>query len=330
MYPWTGGRSVRAKGRSFEISGPLPQEPCWVELTVDGGKRAKISVLLTIDRPASCGDELFEKVSAGYLAGEFFIRDQIRSRFDPADGYSQVGRVFFVEPGLERFARCTVGRWEDGRLIYLGQGFPLGPEAEVTAAWQDKKASVRGIEGVTPSLEFTFLFETWRRDEEEKAKVLVQERERERARLENEVAARQAEEGRRKEIAQRLGTGQGRRDMVKVDFGEAAKAALAVGGAELLDSRQGRSANEMVVQFRLEGGRYECVCHRETLRIIDSGICLVDHRTEEKGDTRFTLESLPGVILQAKRERKLVVFRQVDPNGYVQRGDEGNWEDDDA
>ena len=49
----------------------------------------------------------------------------------------------------------------------------------------------------------------------------------------------------------------------------------------------------------------------ERLRIIDAGICLIDHDTNEKGDTFFTLESLPAVVQQAQRERRLVIFRHV-------------------
>jgi hypothetical protein len=45
---------------------------------------------------------------------------------------------------------------------------------------------------------------------------------------------------------------------------------------------------------------------------VDSGICLVDHGTGERGDTRFTLESLPGVVGEAMDLGRLVVFRHVD------------------
>jgi hypothetical protein len=65
------------------------------------------------------------------------------------------------------------------------------------------------------------------------------------------------------------------------------------------------------VQFRFARRRFECVVHRATLRVIDSGICLVDHATEESGDDRFTLESLVGVIDEAIRTGRLVVFRHV-------------------
>jgi len=100
--------------------------------------------------------------------------------------------------------------------------------------------------------------------------------------------------------------------MVYVDFAEAARAALAVGGAEYLDHRRSARRGEVVVRFRLAQRRYECTCDQESLRIIDAGICLIDHATGERGDTYFTLESLPAVILQAEREGRLVVFRHVD------------------
>ena len=65
----------------------------------------------------------------------------------------------------------------------------------------------------------------------------------------------------------------------------------------------------MIVRFRVDRQRYTCTCDERTLQIIDSGICLIDHDTGEKGDTFFTLESLPGVIQQAQREGVLHVFR---------------------
>jgi NAD(P)H-dependent flavin oxidoreductase YrpB (nitropropane dioxygenase family) len=92
---------------------------------------------------------------------------------------------------------------------------------------------------------------------------------------------------------------------------EAARAALALAGAEYLDHRASTQAAEVVVRFRLAGRRFECVCERQTLRIIDAGVCLTDERTGEKGDSRFTLESLPGVIQEAERSGRLVVFRHA-------------------
>jgi hypothetical protein len=98
--------------------------------------------------------------------------------------------------------------------------------------------------------------------------------------------------------------------MALEDFGEAARAALAVGGATYLDHRPAYRG-EMAVRFRFIGRRFECTCDQRTLRIIDSGICLQDHDTGDRGDHLLTLESLPGTIMQADREGKLVVFRHV-------------------
>ena len=90
-----------------------------------------------------------------------------------------------------------------------------------------------------------------------------------------------------------------------------ARIALAISGAELLDHREGVHQGEMTIQYRFRNRRLECVCHRDTLRIIDAGVCLTDHRGET-GDARFTLESLPPVIGQAMDERRLVIRRHID------------------
>jgi hypothetical protein len=84
-----------------------------------------------------------------------------------------------------------------------------------------------------------------------------------------------------------------------------------MGGAEYLSHRRSYHKGEVVVRFRFDGRRYECTCTEE-MAIIDAGICLVDHATNERGDTRFTLESLPAVIRQATGRHRLVVFRHVD------------------
>jgi hypothetical protein len=54
---------------------------------------------------------------------------------------------------------------------------------------------------------------------------------------------------------------------------------------------------------------------------------LTDHRTGEKGDTLFTLESLPAVVRQAIKEHKLVVYRHADGADWRNEPDD-DWEDD--
>jgi hypothetical protein len=223
-----------------------------------------------------------------------------------------------LEEGLGRFARVTAGRvYAEGPLIYDGPAMPLGPEDEVRDAFLNRLSSLDGIKGVVPALDAAFRMESWHR-----ADVEFNRAEAERQRREEE--ARLAAEERRAEFARAVGDGAGRRAMASVDFEAAARAALAVGGAELLDQRRSAVRGEMVVVFKLGDRRFECTCVGATLRIVDSGICLRDHNTGEAGDTYFTLESLPGVIRQAERERRLHVYRHVDPEDDDDRED---WDD---
>jgi hypothetical protein len=208
-----------------------------------------------------------------------------------------------VEPGLDRFARIEVGVTSPGGpLLFKGLAFPLGPEDDVLTAFLDKRNAIDDIKGVIPSLQAAFDLECYQRDKAE-------ERRSELERLRREEEARAALDARRRQQAESLGTGAGRRAVAAVDFHSAAVAALAVGGATLLDARAGRGG-EKVVRYRLDGRRYECVCDGQ-MRIIDAGVCLTDEETGEKGDTFFTLESLPAVIRQADREGVLVVYRHV-------------------
>ena len=94
-----------------------------------------------------------------------------------------------------------------------------------------------------------------------------------------------------------------------VDFEAAASAALRVSGATLLDVQPNFQPDEMIVRFRFRSRRFECVVHKMTLQVVDAGICLTDSFTGERGDSYFTLESLPAVIKQAMDEGALVVFR---------------------
>lgn len=318
--PWTGGREVRSSGRVFIAEGRLPREHGWHEFTVVGPRKVQWKG----PAPDTLNvEEMFAgaKFVRGYLVADRIVPDGAAVVLDPTKIVEQTEPVCLIEPGLERFCRIRAARWADGRLIYVGQEFPLGPEGDVTEAYQDRKPSVTEIPAVTPALDLAFRFETWRRSEEERMRAEAE-------RLAREEAARREAEERRQRIAQQLGTGDGRREMARLDFGEAARAALRVGGAELLDWRDSRVAGEAVVQFRYQGRRFECVAQKDSLRIVDAGICLIDHGTGERGDTRFTLESLPGVIGQAIREHRLVVFRHVDDRGGYVRDDDFHREDE--
>lgn len=300
VAPWLGGRVLRFGMRTWTIEGALPPEHGWFTFRIAGRKA-------TAGAPAAItpSDILAATQVRGFLVGDRLVLDNAFVDPDPAKIIERSERVHLLDPGLERFARITAGRpSEDSPLVFIAMEYPLGPEPQVVAAYEDRKDSVTQIPGVTPALDAAFRMESYQRAEAERRRA-----EAERRRL--ELEARRAEDERRAELAKQLGTGEGRRAMAQVDFAGAARAALAVGGAEYLDHRAARGRNEMVVRFRLLGRRFECTCDARTLQIIDAGICLINHATEERGDTYFTLESLPAVIQEAERGHKLVVFRHV-------------------
>ena len=277
---WVGGRTIRTHARTFKLDGREPAEHGWHQFAVRASRKARWQA------PAEAPANVLRDVMSGYLVGNCLLPDDVRVATDVAK--LRLERVHIIEPGLDRFVRIRAGRvYDDGPLIFAGQEFPLGPEDQVLAAYLDDKASVSHIAGVSPALDSAFRIEHWRRTEGLRAR-------------------------RRREIRERLGDGKLRRELANTDFAEAAIAALRVGGAHYLDHRCATRDGEMVVRFRIDAQRFECTCERTTLRIIDSGICLIDHETDERGDTYFTLESLPGVIRQARREGRLVVFRHID------------------
>lgn len=296
IFPWVGGQTLRKGMRAWTIEGRWPAEFGWYEFEING-RAARLC------GPESKPDGSLSHTLRGFLVGTRLVQQDARVEPDPAKIFAASEQVFLIDEGLDRFVLVTVGRMcEDGPLIYDGMAMPLGVEEEVLNAFHDKLPSVDHIKGVPPALDAAFRMEVRQRQEAERRRVELE-------RLRREEEERLAKEARRQELVEKLGDGAGRRAMAAIDFGEAARAALAVGGAEYLDHRRAQLRGEMVVKFRLNRDRYTCTCDERTLQIIDSGICLVDHYTEERGDTFFTLESLPGVILQAQREGVLHVWR---------------------
>lgn len=306
VAPWLGGRSLRTFDRTWRLQGRLPREHGWYEFQL----KAREATLIG---PSEAPHGVLRDFVRGYLVGDRLVPDGVqvplltkRGLLQDAAQLVKVSEpVSLVEDGLDRFVRVAAGRFfSEGPLIYDSQEFPLGPEDEVLAAYQDDKPTVDAITGVAPALNTAFLFESWRRAEAERIRREEQERREreERERLEAE---------RREQIRQQYGTAQGRRALAEFDFEAAARAALEEGGAHYLEHRRAYNRNEMVVRFRLNARRFECTCDARTLRIIDAGICLTDHDTGVKGDQRFTLESLPSVIQEAERNGVLVVWRHV-------------------
>lgn len=287
--PWLGGRTVAGRGRGFRLMGQLPEEHGWHRFEIDGSRRAR-----WVGASPQGADPAFleglERV-CGYLIGDRIVPDGVAVWLDPSSLLAQSERVGLIERGLDRFARVVAARLPTGALVYVEQAFPLGPEPQVLDALQDDREDLDGLVGVTPALHLAFLCH------------VVERRRVAQRRLAAAAAAAAA--------AAEVAPGVERRTLARRDFEAAVRAALDVSGSRLLDVRETPDPSEAVVRFAFDGGRFECVIERSTLRIVDAGICLEDHDTGEKGDRYFTLESLPGVIAEAQRTHRLVVWRHV-------------------
>lgn len=296
ILPWLGGGTLYSAAQRWSIEGRYPKEYGWFTFKITN-RSARV------EGPADAQPDLLQHSRRGYLVGDRLIADDVRVDPDPRRLVDFSEKVFLLDEGIDRFARVRAGRINDeGPLVYQGLEMPLGQEDQVLEAFLDQKTSVGNLKNVPPALDAAFRMESWQRAEAERRRVEL-------ARLRLEEEEKRRKEERRKELVKKLGDGEGRREMALHDFDAAARAALAVGGAVFLDAKKLRH-NEWAVRYRLDRQRFECVCN-ERLRIIDAGICLIDHDSDEKGDTYFTLESLPAVVQQAQRERKLVIFRHV-------------------
>lgn len=301
--PWVGRTMVHSAERSWSVRLPYPPEHGWFKFEAGGDRWAS----LVSREPVEPDSSYFTTMATyrGYVVGDRFILDSARVDPDPKKLIEQTKQVYCVEPGLDRFARATVVIDREGHFIYRSQEFPLGPENEALMAYQDRKDSLTGIAGVTPALDLAFQWISYQR-------IQAEVRRKEVERLLAEEAKKRAEEERVQQAMKDAGTAVGRRVLAARDFETAAREALKVSGAELLDVRPSCNKAEMVVQYRFRERRLECVVDKTTMRVLDAGVCLTDHNTGVKGDRLFTLESLPGVIGEAMNLNKLVVWRHLD------------------
>jgi hypothetical protein len=295
--PWIGGATLTGPVQSWKIAGVAPREHDWYTWQLQGRH-------VQLQAAAEPNPELLGHRETGYLVGNRFLSDQI-GQLHLALPYAAAPVAHLIGDAADRFTRIVVGKIvRHGALFYHSPAMPLGPEDEVLTAYLDRVPALTPIKGVTPALDAAFQLECWHRTQTERRRAELERHAREAA----EQAAREA---RRQQLITQLGDGAGRRALAAVDFTAAARAALAIGGAELLDDRHGAYPHERIVRYRLMGQRFECVCHARTLQIISSGICLTDEHTGVNGETWFTLESLPAVVKDADAQGRLVVFRHL-------------------
>lgn len=312
VLAWLGGRDLSDGVRRWTVEGPLPDEHGWYTFAADTARRAKLVGPGEPDPAWEAG----RPVRRGWLVGDRLVPDDAAVVPDPDRFVAQTVPVALVPPALGRFARARavdLGRaW-----VFAGEEFPTGPEEAVVTAFTEGPPDLSGIPGVPPALELAFRFAVdqrehgRRRREDARLRRLAEEAA---AAAEAEAAAAlalaQAEAARATALRaaeRRVGAHRGADDRTR----RALVDALGVSGATLLDHRPSWERGEVVVTFRFRHRRFECVVDR-ALRIVDAGICLNDYDTGTKGDTLFTLESLPAVIDEAMRTGRLVVFRHAE------------------
>jgi hypothetical protein len=301
---WVGGRELRSGVQTWTIDGRLPRQEGWYRFGIEG-RRARVKEAVEPETDS------LRHLCRGYLVGDRLVGDEQRIDPDPSLIVESSETVHLLDRGLGRFVRIVAGRlFDGGPLVFKHQDMPLGAEDAVLAAYLARAESVGGIANVPPALDAAFRMESWMRVDTERRRAEAEAaRKAEAERLEREERNRQ--------LATQTGTSEGRRALAAIDFGAAARAALALTGAEYLDHQPSYNPNEMVVTYRHVRRTLVCTCDAHTLRIIDAGICLRDYRRGTKGDQLFSLESLPSVVAEAERRGILVVERR--PDGW--RGD---------
>jgi hypothetical protein len=320
ILPWFGFRQIHDFHRTWTLEGTEPREHGWYKFFTGGTRTARLAKNELCSPDPKFIDVVHPKFR-GYIVGDRFIPDSTGVSPDPTKLFEQTQQVFCVERGLPRFARATVFEDLSHHLVFWQQEFPYGPEEEALRAYQDRKPNLNHVKMVSTSLDLAFQWISYQREQ-------IEAREREMARRRAAEEAKRAEEERYTKALKDASTAVGRRVLATRDFKTAAQEALKLSGAELLDTRESYNKHEMIVQYLFRHQRFECVVDKQTLQVVDSGICLTSHTTGIKGDTWFTLESLPGVIGEAIDSHKLVVYRHVGDDGEAYN-DREDWDDDD-
>lgn len=302
VLPWFGGRDLfNSVGMKWVIDGPTPPEHGFWKFSVGTNRVARW--VEGQDR-VEVWDEYLNKKQprlTGYLVGDrmSLLWDYIANSPGKKNFrdllVSSSKKVWFLPDNLPEFTKVVAREWPgNGELVFEREVDPPLIIDEVYDAYISGAEELT-VKGVPRDLADIF-------------RVKVAKRKAEAARR-AEIEAKRRAAAERAELDKKVGTSEGRRALAAVDFDAAARSALVVGGAEFLAARPGPNPGTMTVVYRCEGHRLGCVVDM-MLRVVNAGICLTDHYTDESGDEYFTLESLPSVVREAVRDRKLVIWNR--------------------
>jgi hypothetical protein len=307
VLPHFGGVFVEARGRRLRLDAPL--DPGWWQLEIKGRKATAIG-------PADTESSALENlpIVRGHALGDRLVRN------------GAVAEPIFFLPADQPapFAPLRARTWPTGQLLFEAVDFEGEAEETVRRALEDQRP-IHDVRGISATLRaaygFAVALDVARRlqvpiSPAEIAGRIVEFAERADGRAIAEtmirgIAREREEEFRASQERRRMQTVRGRAEKIAeeraarggVDAEERADAALSGAGASLLNSRS-LSGGRLEVTYRLRGERFITIVERDTLRVVDAGVCLAG------ADQMVTLESLPGVILQAIAESRLVITRR--------------------
>ena len=311
VLPYFGGRRLDAPDRRLRLAEP-PENPGFYAFEIEGRAARALA-------PA--------EPEFGDLPR---VRGHLQNATMFAAGAPPEEAFFAPEGDPEPLAPCVARRWPTGELVF--ESFEFDGDAEVSArlALEDGR-SLAGERGTGASLRAAFgwalvarasrrlgvacsAIEAWRglgavADEGPAAaeRLLFELAER---RRDGRIVLRGEGGPRLFDLGVVMTLARERADLAAGDAPEdRAEAALAAAGALLLASRTLESGL-LEVTFRYANHRFVTLADPRTLRVVDAGICLVDHHDGHRGDDELTLESLPSAIREAIELGALVITRR--------------------
>lgn len=298
VLPWLGGPIIESKDRRFKLTA-RPPRPGWYRCTLVG----------RVANAHEAADPVLDPLPK--------LRGHLHRGWLFAAGAPPEELLLLPEDEAQPFQSVVARRWHGGEALFDAIDFDGDAEEAVRRAVDDG-TSLRDVKGVTPSLRTAYAWEMVRRiAQKEEPSEHVGPTEVARFALDvsegGEPAARRAldeilhaRRGGRIAIAAGgrvyvrevvAAARRARKDATWDNVEERAEDALHAAGARLLGIR--RMPDQVEVRFRFSGDTFVCLADPFTLRILDAGICLVDHATNERGDEELTLDSLPSVLREA-------------------------------
>jgi hypothetical protein len=311
VLPFFGGHRLDAPDRRLRLDAP-PEKPGFYRFEIEGRSA----------RVLEAAEPEFGELPK--------VRGHLQNATLFVTGAPPEEPSFLPEGEPEPFTPCVARRWTTGEVVF--ESFEFDGDAEVAARLAlEEDRTLAGEKGTPPSLRAAFgwavlgrvsrrlgvtcsAVEAWRAlgtvaDEGAPAaeRLLIEIAER---RRDGRIVIRDGARARLVDVGRIVAGARDRADAAVRDSPEdRAEAALEKAGARMLAVRR-LETGMLEVTFRYANQRFVTLADPRTLRVIDAGICLVDHMDGHRGDEELTLESLPSVIREAIDLGALVITRR--------------------